>query len=329
MFVFISYDRRDETMAHFLSYILASKGLSVLIDRDMETGGYVNERVQAYISQADVMLVLLTKHSAKSAWVNQEIGFAIAKSKKIWPISLERELRPEGMISTLNSYSLFDWNNPEQTIGNLISELDQGAAHSELDLAINGKLARTKFLVNKLAELQQIDRPLTIYHQSAFSIFATSRAYQYRKFGHHDDEYVTALLKERERLDELVRRPETDFRMILWPVKAYSPELLSIRYRTLLEWLKDVKENHPNIHVVIGRNSKLNELIVRDRFVFEGFKEVIERPGYDVSVYRVSATSVELSAKAFENRWATLEQDGEDAIETVARLLEETNRPDI
>ncbi|MCP4288768.1 MAG: hypothetical protein GY792_30825 [Gammaproteobacteria bacterium] len=38
MSIFISYDRQDETVAHFLSQILTLKGLSVLIDRKISAG---------------------------------------------------------------------------------------------------------------------------------------------------------------------------------------------------------------------------------------------------------------------------------------------------
>ena len=330
MSVFISYDRRDEHIAHFLSYILKSKGLSVLIDRSIGPGDYVDKKVQSYINQADVVLVLLTQHSAQSAWVNQEIGFAAAKGKRIWPICLEKKLRPEGMISNLNKYSLLDWNNPDQTIGNLISELRQGDAHSELDLAINGKLARTKFLVEQLADLQRSGKTkLRIYHQSAFSIFATSHDPQYRESGIHNEEYVSALMEERDLLDKLARRPDTDFRMILWPVKAYSQERLDRRYRTLLEWLKDVKTNHPNIKVIVGRNSKLNELVICGEFVLEGYKAVVDRPGYDVSVYRVTPATVESAARIFESRWEELQKNGDEPIAAITRLLNAINRPGV
>ncbi len=102
------------------------------------------------------------------------IGFAAAKKKTIWAICLERELQPKGMISNLNSYSLFDRNNPDEVIGKLISKLRDGVTDSELDLAINGKLVRTKFLVEKLGDILRTIRatedlpPISIFNLRGF-----------------------------------------------------------------------------------------------------------------------------------------------------------------
>lgn len=58
MTLYISYSRKDELVAHLLSYILASRGLTVLIDRKLKAGDYIDKEVQASIDQAEVVLVL-------------------------------------------------------------------------------------------------------------------------------------------------------------------------------------------------------------------------------------------------------------------------------
>ncbi len=82
MKVFVSYSRKDEAIAHLLSYILTTKGVMVLIDRKMETGEHFDEQLQRFIQEADAILLLVTNNSQQSTWVQQELGFAIAKSKK-------------------------------------------------------------------------------------------------------------------------------------------------------------------------------------------------------------------------------------------------------
>jgi len=328
MKVFISYSRKDEVVAHFLSFILVSQGVTVLIDRKFNAGDPIGKEIQSNIERADIVLLLLTRNAARSVWVNQEIGFATAKGKKIWPISLERELNPEGLISSLLSYSLFDWSEPHRAIDKLVSQLVPGGMDSGLDLVINNRLARTKFLVEKLCDLQDSGKSLTIYHQAAFSVFAASLHPEYRVAGIHNDEYLNSLMQEREKLDKIARNPNTDFRMILWPVRAYDPEYLARRYRTLLEWLEEMKRNHPNVKVIVGRYSGANKLIVRGEFIFEGYK-IHDRPGYDSSVYRVSPRAVDAAAQDFESKWNELQEDGQDPIMTVKRLLDETNRPNM
>src|SRR5262245_9186397 len=131
MRVFISYSRSDQALAHLLGYILTTAGIKCYIDRAIRTGRYFDHETQEMIRKADVVLVLLTKSSMNSAWVNQEIGFAIAHDKKVWPLALEEDLEPTGMISMTESYSLLDWSNPAEAIENLLRGLRSDGSGSD------------------------------------------------------------------------------------------------------------------------------------------------------------------------------------------------------
>ena len=104
MRVFISYSRSDQALAHLLGYILTTAGIKCYVDRASCAGRYFDHEIKEMIRKADVVLVLSTKSSMNSAWVNQEIGFAIAHDKKVWPLALEEDLEPTGMISMTESY---------------------------------------------------------------------------------------------------------------------------------------------------------------------------------------------------------------------------------
>ena len=108
MRVFISYSRENAAVTHLLSYILGEHGVQCEMDDQLVPGRRFDAGIQAMIRRADVVIVLLTNASASSIWVNQEIGFALALGKPIWPICTEREITPEGMLEGIEWFSLID-----------------------------------------------------------------------------------------------------------------------------------------------------------------------------------------------------------------------------
>ncbi len=123
MKVFISYSRKDEAVAHLLAHILRANKIECLIDRELRAGQKFDSRLQQMIKEANLILVLLTKDAASSVWVNQEIGFATAHGKTVWPLAMETDIQPYGMLSTTQAYSLFDWSNPLEAIDRLVRAL--------------------------------------------------------------------------------------------------------------------------------------------------------------------------------------------------------------
>jgi len=327
MTIFISYSRKDGVIAHLLNYILRSKGIRVLIDKDLEPGSDFDSQLHSQIEEADAVLVLMTKNAVSSAWVNQEVGFATAKGKEIWPIALEPEIEPQGMISTVQKYSLFDWTDPYISIEKLVSKLAKGSFCTDFDLVLRGEAARTRFLVEKLKDLQNTSKELKIYHQAAFSAFSVSGTKEFLLY--HSDTLLDLFIQERESLDNLVRKKNTEFKMVLWPVRAYDTGYLARRYHILEDWLRSVDKSNPNIKVIIGRYAKpANRLIVAGEFVFDG-RKVSGRPGYSESIYQVSPTSINNAIKLFEQNWRDLEAEGKNAIAEISRLRDEINRPQI
>lgn len=295
MKVFISYSRQDEVSAHLLAHLLnRDDDLECLIDRKVPIGEQFDKKLLGMIKDADVVLVLLSNASVLSAWVNQEIGFALALDKPIWPIALKGDIKPVGLISTIQSYSLFDWSNSEQAIKRLVRllktatpdmDIDDYYKKYHLDQVITNKVSRTKFIVKRLEELcKQEDDELEIYNQAAFSIFAASDHPLYPVEGVHTEEFVKELLEEKRLLNQLVRRKNTTFKMLLWPVRPYPTKHLINRYDTLLKWMTDINsEKDSNIEVRHSQYAGPNRLIIKDHFAIEGHK-IEEGPGYRLNI---------------------------------------------
>ncbi len=227
------------------------------------------------------------------------------------------------MISGVQHHVLFDWSEPHDAIERLVSEV-KGNRRVSLDQAIVGKQTRTEFLVEKLQDLLDTRKSLRIYHQAAFSIFAASCHPEYAT-PDHPQPYIERLLKERALLDALVRRSDVQFRMILWPRALYSSSYLARRYRTLLEWLKEV-QNASNIEIVIGMFGGSNSIIVENEFVMEG-RKTSDLPGYETTIFSASPQRVNNAIVDFETRWNLLSENNQDPIKVVQDLLDKTIKP--
>ena len=82
--IFVSHSGGDIFLNELQKYL---PDYDVIISdwRD-KSGTSVAEKVQNHISRADIVAFLLTREAQTSAWVNQEVGFALGKGKNILPI---------------------------------------------------------------------------------------------------------------------------------------------------------------------------------------------------------------------------------------------------
>ena len=328
MRVFFSYAREDEAIAHLLAYILAQHNIECLIDRALKAGTKFDTALQRMIRSADAVLVLLTESSTSSAWVNQEVGFSVACNKTIWPLAMAESMHPKGMLATTQSYSLFDWTNPSRTIKSLIAgllEIEQGgqdhAYHKRLglDRVITGKIERTKFIVEGLRRL--LDEPakgVTVYAQAAFSAFAVSDDPMYQEAGGHSDEYMSMLLEERRLFHQLILRPTTLFRMLLWPVRAYEEKYLAIRYKALLSWMREVRDL-PNVQFLCAQYLGPNRYIVQGDFCVEGYK-LHHTSGYEMSVVKYQQSRIAEAVGEFKGSYQGACTAGETKDTAIRRI---------
>ena len=323
--VFISYSRKDEAVAQLLAHILRKNQIGCLIDRDLRSGQKFDAKLQEMIREADLVLVLLTKRAIRSQWVNQEIGFAMAHAKIIWPLAIEIDIEPYGMLATTQAYSLFDWSDPDSAIQKLVIALKNNSAdtanpykHLGFDHVIEGNLARTRFIIARLNELRRDNKALVILHQAAFSIFGASIDELYSEAVGHSPEQMDLLLEERHALEELVSMPNCSFKAIFWPEQAYERKYLSIRCSNLLSWMEKVKDD-PKIDYVCAQYPGPHRLIVIGEFMIEGFK-LNNQPGYEMTVVKYQAEKINEAAALFYQTFERAGDNKETARERVRRM---------
>ena len=85
--VFLSHSIKDAAWASWVKSRANDVGIEVyLFEHDPQPGNYIAEKVQQAIRASDAVMVLLTKHSEASSYVQQEIGFAQAALKPVVPL---------------------------------------------------------------------------------------------------------------------------------------------------------------------------------------------------------------------------------------------------
>src|SRR5262249_14228661 len=86
--IFISYSRADRAYVSRLAAHLATVGIPVWYDFEVETGERFSQEIQQAIDECAAFVVVLTPASVASEWVRREISRAVRKDKRILPLLL-------------------------------------------------------------------------------------------------------------------------------------------------------------------------------------------------------------------------------------------------
>ena len=294
MRAFLSYSREDAAIVNLLKYIFEQDpNIQCFIDQQLPPGSPFPSYLQKEIREADIFIVLLTKASQKSLWVQQEIGFAQGCGKKILPLAVEEDVQPIAMIRDIQTMHLGNWTYFSTTIDALLKELlsiaknpEASLQPSELGRVIVGREERTKFVIEQLERLlKDKNRKLVIYNQAVFSSFAISDTPEYRdgEPGDCSDEYMSLLLEEKQLLQRIVVQPRTTFKLLLCPA-PFGYRKHSIRYSTLLDWMY-AHQDSPNINYCCGNYVSPNRLVVLDEFCIEARFHPFAGYEYNVAIY--------------------------------------------
>lgn len=332
MKLFISYCRRDEAVAHLLSYILQLHGITCVIDRQLPVGESYDANLRKWIRSVDGVILLLSKEAVASAWVNQEVGYATARGKKIYPIVLKKKIRPTGLIAATQPYSLFDWSNASELIRRLLVTLGQPAGDSDaavqLDQVVHGKLPRTKLLVQLFEGLRAgAGKPVVIQHQAAFSIFAAGENTVNPKVAGYNEQYVIQLFKEKETLEELLTSGRANLDLVVWPDRRWGMKApvrrgwLKARFDNLLGWMEQRQET-PGVRFVCDRYDGYNRYIVPGHFCAEGYK-LHDTAGYEMTVVKYEPGAVTAAVQQFETAFGLAFKSNEETIEKLRRMCAE------
>src|SRR5919112_5585033 len=83
MKIFISYSTKDLILSKNLYTALQDRAISAWIDRmEIRPGDSLIKKIKEGIGSADALLVLITKNSVRSKWVQKEVRIASSLQRK-------------------------------------------------------------------------------------------------------------------------------------------------------------------------------------------------------------------------------------------------------
>jgi hypothetical protein len=86
--VFVSHSTSDDNKMEAVTRAIKKRDQleAVVVVKKRQQGKWFPDKVAEAIDSADLVIPILTSNSIMSQWVNQEIGYARAKGKDIWPV---------------------------------------------------------------------------------------------------------------------------------------------------------------------------------------------------------------------------------------------------
>ena len=128
--VFISHSTSDLGPVFQFKYWLEINGIQTYVaELSPQLGTELPHKIANAIDSSDCLIAIMTKDGDRSAWVNQEVGYAKRAGKLIVPV-VEEGVALKGFLSTLEHVP-FRKENPELAISKVINYLVKVKANKE------------------------------------------------------------------------------------------------------------------------------------------------------------------------------------------------------
>ena len=114
--IFISYSKLDAAFALKLAEDLENAGLDIWIDREIGGGQQWRRTIEENIQASTEMIVIVSKNSAASRWVQHESSIAYGIDKKLVPILIE-EIGESSPFVWMDEIQYIDFVNDAYDIG--------------------------------------------------------------------------------------------------------------------------------------------------------------------------------------------------------------------
>lgn len=141
--IFISYSTKDQEKTNpIVNNLQTIPGVDIFYaDSSIVPGDLINQKIIRAIANSNIFIVFFSKNSMESAYVQQEIGAALATNKIPVPILLDGT-KPVGMIANNVHYLDFSDENKKY--------LEYNRLHQFIVNAVQSKITERKNLFNAL-----------------------------------------------------------------------------------------------------------------------------------------------------------------------------------
>lgn len=176
--VFVSHSSEDEAFVDLVNDALKVPGIEVLIDSDIQPGEPWEHALNSFVNAADVLLIVVSRHSLISPWVQFECMGFLARVKEnpsldVIPILLDDSPLPE----FLASYQFADFRLPEkytEKLKDLANRVINRAARAATIVSLRGQGGpKPEAELRRLQEMIRaaLDRPLDDFRDQLRSMF--------------------------------------------------------------------------------------------------------------------------------------------------------------
>jgi len=148
--IFISYSSKDLEDAKRIKELLTQiPDARCFLAETNILAGSLSQNIIAAIQQCDLFVVLHSKNSQGSSYVQQEIGAARMSNKLILPILLDPEAKPEAMIKENGYLAFYDPTKKHEEMTKLYNHILKNSKQKANNQALLGIAAL--FVLAKLA----------------------------------------------------------------------------------------------------------------------------------------------------------------------------------
>src|SRR6056297_1001601 len=119
--IFVSHGPKDLAVVQELFSTVKNFPFSVHIALEAVESNQNRDRLEGRLANSDVVVAVLTRNSTASEWINQEIGYAIAKGIPVLPLYEDPSVGG-GFIDGVEGIKL-DRENPTETVFKILSAL--------------------------------------------------------------------------------------------------------------------------------------------------------------------------------------------------------------
>ena len=151
--VFLSHSEADADWVQWIAAKAKPLGINVYLhEHDPQPGTPVANKVKRAIAKSDALVVLLTHNSQNSSYVQQEIGYAEGRGKRVIPLVQPGvDQRSLAMLEG-REYIPFDFRDLQKSFNTLLTYLQKLKQAKENELAVLmgfGALVLTVWLANR------------------------------------------------------------------------------------------------------------------------------------------------------------------------------------
>jgi len=151
--IFVSYNNKDSVAADLLKIYLGQiKDTEIFLFEDKLLPGQLSDAITYHIGQSDIFIVIYSKNSHTSTYVQQEIGVAKGRGKLIIPILIDKDAKPDAMLAGVTYLPMYDPSqlfNQAQKLYDFIASKVEEKRRNQAILAIGSIMFLACLLSNK------------------------------------------------------------------------------------------------------------------------------------------------------------------------------------